>query len=281
MVRAIFFSIFAFGTQKRNEMEVRKVTIVYFSATYTTRKVVRALAQTFGCEVTELDVTSRLPETEVRMAGEGELLIVGMPVYAGRIPQQGAQALDMIKGDGTPAIAVCVYGNRDYDDALLETADLLANSGFHTVAAAAFIAQHSIFPQLAAGRPDEADMAKLEEFGRACKEKIEAWHCGDSIPAPTIKGNRPYKKPGAIPLHPHGDKKKCNSCGTCARLCPAEAIGTDEPWKTDGDKCISCGRCVAVCPQHARRFSGLLYAVAEKKIVGGNRARKEPEWFIG
>ena len=79
-------------------MEVRKVTIVYFSATYTTRKVVRALAQTFGCEVTELDVTSRLPETEVRMAGEGELLIVGMPVYAGRITATGSAGPGHDKG---------------------------------------------------------------------------------------------------------------------------------------------------------------------------------------
>ena len=131
-------------------MKIRKITVVYFSATYTTRKTVMALAESFGCEVTETDVTESIPEPMTIAAGDGNLLIAGMPVYAGRIPQQGARALRMIKGGGTPAIAVCVYGNRDYDDALLEMCDLLAAGGFRTIAAAAFIAQHSIFTQLAA-----------------------------------------------------------------------------------------------------------------------------------
>lgn len=38
---------------------------------------------------------------------------------------------------GTPAIAVCVYGNRDYDDALIELKDAIEANGFKTVAAAA------------------------------------------------------------------------------------------------------------------------------------------------
>ena len=143
-------------------MKIRKITVVYFSATYTTRKTVMALARTFGCEVTETDVTDSMPEPMTIAAGDGNLLIAGMPVYAGRIPQQGARALRMIKGNGTPAIAVCVYGNRDYDDALLETCDLLEADGFRTIAAAAFIAQHSIFTQLAAGRPDTPDLGALE-----------------------------------------------------------------------------------------------------------------------
>lgn len=119
-------------------MKIRKITVVYFSATYTTRKTVMALAESFGCEVTETDVTDSMPEPMTIAAGDGNLLIAGMPVYAGRIPQQGARALRMIKGGGTPAIAVCVYGNRDYDDALLEMCDLLAEGGFRTIAAAAF-----------------------------------------------------------------------------------------------------------------------------------------------
>lgn len=61
-------------------------------------------------------------------------------------------------------MAVVVYGNRDYEDALLELHDILSENGFVVVAAGAFVARHSIFPDVAAGRPDRDDLDRMAEF---------------------------------------------------------------------------------------------------------------------
>ena len=110
-------------------MEIRNIHLVYFSATYTTRKIVREIARAFGGNVTEHDVTCGLPFGELNLGGEGNLLIAGAPVYAGRLPVRAARAFAMLRGTQTPAIAVSVYGNRDYDDALVETQDIIEAHG--------------------------------------------------------------------------------------------------------------------------------------------------------
>lgn len=254
-------------------MKVSNINLVYFSATYTTRKVVRVIAGVMNSEVAEYDITQKTPDSEI-VSGDEDLLIVGMPVYAGRIPAQAASALKKFKGNKTPALIVCVYGNRDYDDALLELKDIVTENGFKVVAAGAFIAQHSIFPLVGAKRPDDQDIAFIKTFADKCKERLDSITDTDSLPDIQVKGNKPYKVPGNIPLKPKGNRK-CDACGTCVKLCPTQAISADSPRKTDKGACISCGRCIVVCPQKARHFGGILYKIASRKFVKAHVARKE------
>lgn len=260
-------------------MDIQKINLVYFSATYTTRKVVRAIATEFGGDAVEYDITQSAPETDIQL-GKEELVIFGMPVYAGRIPAGMPEVLLKFKGNCTPVVAICVYGNRDYDDALLELKDIIEANGFKVVSAGAFVAQHSIFPLVGQTRPDEKDMAMIREFGKQTAQLIaDAVQIAD-LGEVTVKGNHPYKIPGKVPLHPSGSRK-CNKCGTCVKLCPTQAIPADHPRRTDGKLCISCGRCIMVCPQKARHFGGLLYKIAGRKFIktyGG--VRREPETFI-
>ena len=106
-----------------------KITTVYFSATYTTHRIVGHLAKRLSEEVTECDITNQAPAKEVFISKD-EVLVVGIPVYAGRVPEMAVERIRQFKGEGTPAIAVAVYGNRDYDDALLELSDLLSENGW-------------------------------------------------------------------------------------------------------------------------------------------------------
>lgn len=261
-------------------MNIEDKHLVYFSATYTTRKVVRAVAERLPGKIHEYDITAVEPPDDVAFSGSGDLVVVGVPVYAGRVPVMAADALLRFRGKGTPAIAVCVYGNRAYDDALLELSDLLGDLGFSVVAAGAFIARHSIFTSIASGRPDMADMASIARFGDACAGLLASLQSVDGLVPPKVPGNRPYKEPGAVPIYPSGSRKKCDHCELCVRLCPVHAISPSRPTRTDGNICMSCGRCVEICPQHTRCFSGILYKVAYRKLAKLCRDRKEPEWYL-
>lgn len=243
----------------------------FFSPSDTTRKYAKAMTDAFGGESQLIDLTHGSCEIESELI-DGDTVLLISPVYAGRIPALAADLFRQIDGHGMRAIVAVVYGNRDYDDALLELADIAVNDGFDVIAAGAFIAQHCIFPKVANGRPDTSDMAVAADFMERAKES-------DNLDISTIKGNRPYKKPGAVPLQPQTDENECLSCGVCARECPTGAIDP-VTLATDKNKCITCCRCIAVCGSHARKFKGVKYATVGKIFCAQNSKRREPELFF-
>ncbi|MDE6337340.1 MAG: 4Fe-4S binding protein [Muribaculaceae bacterium] len=252
---------------------MRKLNALYFSATSTTRKCVTIVASAINLPLaSSINIADRnhipLPDYS-----KDEAVIVAVPVYGGRIPSLAVDKLTQVKGNGAKAIAMVVYGNRDYDDALLELTDILKAQDFHIIAAAAFIGQHSIFPKVGTSRPDNSDMKKLSYFGKICSQLLDM-----EIPGSLkIKGNRPYKKYGGVPVHPEGSREKCITCGTCVELCPVAAINSEEPWKTNADTCISCGRCISVCRQGARNYKGIKYNLIGTVFTAAFSKRKEPD----
>ena len=250
-----------------------KVTTLYFSATYTTKRVVEAVAAGLSNEVVSYDITNDTATDTVTIPRE-ELLVVGVPVYAGRVPAMAVERLRRFKGDNTPAVVVAVYGNRHYDDAVLELHDIMTACGFRTLSAGAFIAQHSIFPKVGAARPDAEDMADIRRFAEKSLSVLAA-----DFGAIEIPGNRPYKVPGGIPIWPTASRK-CNGCGACAKLCPTGAIDPSAPKGVNKEKCIKCGRCIVVCPTKARRFYGIKYSLAAARFNAAFAARRANEmWF--
>ena len=115
-------------------MEIKKVTQVHFSPSGTTRKTAEALSESFGLPVDDADLLHDPSVT--RRFGADELVIFCLPVFAGRLPEFCPKLLSQFTGSDTPALAVVVYGNRDYEDALLELADLLKSRGFVLAGAA-------------------------------------------------------------------------------------------------------------------------------------------------
>lgn len=250
-----------------------KVTTLYFSATYTTRRVVEAVAAGLSDEVVAYDITNDR-STDVVAIPSDELLVVGVPVYAGRVPAMAVERLRRFRGDSTPAVVVAVYGNRHYDDAVLELHDIVTECGFRTLSAGAFVAQHSIFPKVGVSRPDAEDMADIRAFAAKSAALLKGGF-GDI----TLPGNRPYKVPGGIPIWPTASRR-CAACGACARLCPTGAIDPASPRGVDRSKCIKCGRCVAICPTRARRFYGIKYSLAAARFNSAFASRRESEmWF--
>ena len=248
----------------------------YFSPSGTTKEIISLVAKAIDENSSLYDMTLSTVDAAVNKNSE-DIVMVGCPVYAGRIPPIVLERMANIKGNGQKAIAVVVYGNRDYDDALLELSELLNNKGFTTIAAGAFIGQHCIFPKVASNRPDSEDKMKINQFATEVKDAIKNIQ---PLDLSKVKGNHPYKKIVGVPLHPSIDKHKCNRCGKCADECPTHSIDSNNPTKTDDKSCITCCRCINICPQNARGLGGLLYKVAGWKFVKDNTRRLEPEWFV-
>ncbi len=62
---------------------------------------------------------------------------------------------------------------------------------------------------------------------------------------------------------------KCNGCGACKRLCPAEAItGNKNALHVIAkDRCIECGACGRICPAKAVNDPfGISYIVVKKSL---------------
>ena len=267
-------------------MDFDSPALIYFSPTRTTRRVLQEIAAGLGgTRGRELDLT--LPDRDYSgvILDSNRVTVIGSPVYGGRVPDLAAERLRSLKAESAPAVLVTVYGNRAYEDALVELRDLVREAGFVPIAAAAFIAEHSFSSEsapIARGRPDGSDAAIARDFGIRVREKLEGLSSPESADCPQIPGNIPYKekKPSAS-VAPYTDMEKCNLCGICAEVCPAAAVSVGDTVATDGEKCILCSACIKMCPEGARYFGedAPVWKVVEM-LRTKCRERKEPEFFI-
>lgn len=256
-----------------------QITKIVFSPTGGTEKVATiltdALGKELGGEVAEIDLADPfLDETDLSVASDS-VAVIAMPCFGGRAPKVAMERLERIHGSKATAIVVNVYGNRDFDDALLEMEDGAQKAGFEVIAAIAAIAEHSIMHQFATGRPDEKDVENLKDFAQRIAKQIKQ---GENTAAPRVPGNDPYTKAGAVPLVPKVTGN-CVACGKCAESCPVTAINSVD-YASDKDVCIACMRCIAVCPQDARSINKMMVKAASMAIKKVASVRKEAELYL-
>ena len=250
------------------------ITAMYFSPTKTTKKVTETIAAAIG-EFGSVDLTNPFARKMKYMYGEGDVLVLGYPVYGGRIPEVILEVLKKLQGEDTLAIVVGVYGNRAYEDALIEGYDILAERGFKVIAAGAFIGEHSYTNLVGTDRPDEEDLEIAADFGKQIREKIAAGY----LETPEIPGNRPYKKGMPdMPFRPEV-KPTCSGCGACVKVCPMQIIDKKNPCVT-GEGCILCCACVKKCTRNARYFDAAPLHKITTMLETNCLERKEPELFI-
>lgn len=266
-------------------MHVKSLKLVYFSPTGTTKTVVRGIARGINPSAAEsIDITRPSARRRPLLAAENELLVIGVPVYMGRVPELLREWLNAIQARNTPTVCVVVYGNRVYDDALLELKDIVTQRGCVPIACAAYIGEHSFSSSgtpVAHGRPDADDLNHAEQFGRKIRQKLQSIASASQIPDVPVPGVYPYRgstKLWSVDFMAVSDQ--CSQCGVCTETCPVGAIDAQDSALIDIEKCITCCACIKICPQSARTMKASPVMDAAKRLNTLFREPKKPECFL-
>lgn len=247
-----------------------------FSPTGGTRKVADALCAGFSLPVHTIDLCDRNFDFSSLSFAPQDICVFSVPSFGGRVPGPAAQRMAAILGGGALAVLLVSYGNRAFDDTLIEMKDLTQKAGFRCIAAVAAVAEHSIARCYASGRPDKADVQELTGFGRQIFDAVQNAQPNHELCVP---GNHPYRTFGGVGIVPMPDVT-CTACGTCAALCPTGAISVQDPARVDASLCISCMRCVSVCPTHGRHAEPEKLEATEKKLAKLCADRKSNALFL-
>ena len=266
-------------------MEVKQVKLISFSPTGTTQKVLESIAKGIAIEnVDHINLTLPEEAQQTRQPFSDELVIIGAPVYGGRLPVDAINRFKKLKASKTLAILIVVYGNREFEDALLELKNLATELGFNPVAGGAFIGEHSFATKdlpIATGRPDSLDIQKAMDFGTKIKDKVNALQSPDTQIDFEIQGMFPYEAGGvrSMAVSPVTQEDTCTVCGTCASVCPTDAISINGSVETEIELCIRCCACIKNCPTGARFIEDSKWLNIAKWLNENCSARKEPQFF--
>ena len=249
------------------------VDFYFFSPTGGTKKVGNCLANSLAESVLLHDLAGKKAYLAPPESG---LSVIALPVFGGRIPAFAAKKLKSIRGENKKAATIVVYGNRAYEDALLELNNIAKESEFDVVASGAFVAQHSMCPEVGEGRPDEKDFEDIKNFGEKILNKLSG-ALEDKISVP---GNYPYKVDFIVPATPISTDF-CSMCGKCITACPTDAISIlSGKIATDFTKCALCMACVKTCPSGARILPPPMSEKIRQMLSKFKGLRRESETYI-
>jgi len=266
-----------------------KVAVMCFSPTGTTRRTCLEIAKGMSnSEPAVLDLTlpdgrTVLLDDPERIVAQYDHVVVGIPVYTGKIPPLALEALSLVKGHGRRATAVAVYGNRDFGVALRRLCQLLDSNGFQVVSAGAFIGEHSysaVVP-VAVDRPDAADLEAARGFG------VQSAHASGVLAPDAVEEQLDmFSKSSRISsLKPRYAATSCTTCGSCSKVCPTGIIASGiGAWVSPEQEkqCIGCMACVRACPSTARtnRVNPMMQFMLGMILKKPSGERSEPKVFM-
>lgn len=259
----------------------KQLSIIFFSATGGTAKIVKSITAGIGGNYEEYNITLPANREKGITFDANDLVIIGVPVYAGRVPDFLIDFFANVKGNHTPAVFIAVYGNRDYDDALIELKDTFERNGFIGIAAGAFIAEHSNTSKVGTNRPDSKDLDAAKQFGADIKIKFEDSDAILQSSKLIVKGNIPYKERMSAPPIAPDTSGDCINCGICAKHCPKGAISLYNFKEVEAANCVRCCSCIKKCPVQAKSIHHEIFNKITRALIDSfSTIRHEPEYFL-
>jgi hypothetical protein len=186
---------------------IRKVTGLYYSPAGAAAVMTERLARQIGAildECSPLDVSIECHDMLKEDSGSLDLddetvVVIGMPVYVGKIPLPAAEVLRDIEGAGAMALTAVAYGGRSYGNALFELKRVAEECGFRPVGAGAFMASFMATRGSSRMQAPLLDVEALYDFGKAATEKIKRLN-GSEIEELRIRP-MPVEVNGKMPVH--------------------------------------------------------------------------------
>ena len=270
-------------------MQIRGIQSLYFSPTGGTAKYAKAMAagaaEALACPAEVSSFTLPREREEERHFSSDELLIIGSPTYAGKLPNKILPEFqEKLRGEHTPVLLFVSYGNNS----LAELLSVLRTNGFLPLAAAAFACRHAFSDRICPERPRVEELAEARGFAMRAAEALkaadpavlEAASLAFTVPGDT---EAPYYVPkgedGApakfLKAKPLTDLSKCLHCGACAAHCPMGSIDAADTSNVPGI-CIKCQACVRGCKQGAKYFEDAAF-LSHVRMLEQNFAAPEKE----
>ena len=270
---------------------MKNVCAMYFSGTGTTEKIVTTISKEISNELkisySKFDFTIKNVRNIQKGFTNEDVVVFGIPVIAGRVPNLLLKYLEGVKGNGALVVPIVLFGNRNFDDALIELRNILAENGFVPIAAGAFVGEHSFSNTLGMNRPDGRDLEIAGQFARDIAEKIKSQR--DLSKIIKVRGEdpiRPYYQPRDSKGNPIDIRKvkpktnaQCINCKLCVALCPLGSIDYDNVREILG-VCMKCCACVKKCPTGAKYYDDANYLYHQHELEDQYARRAEPEIFL-
>lgn len=186
---------------------IRRIVGLYFSPLGGTASMIHKLAGDIANELQDCSPDDlrlecydllHMKDSAPQMDDE-TIAVIGMPVYVGKIPVPGMNAISMLNGNGAMAFTAVSYGSRTYGNALYELGHFAEAQGFKVVGAGAFAVKYGA--GLRRRRPSgiHVDSSSLAEFGKAASAKIRRL-TGCDVEGLKIKP-APLEVSGRLPVH--------------------------------------------------------------------------------
>jgi len=253
-------------------MEKKKILIVYFSPSGSTRHVAGVIEKRFkamGTDVWGLDLGDcRDGATKISRQIEeskgNSCLFIGSPVYVSHaVPGVMECIAGLTENTGAFAVPFVTWGGACSGISLFEMGNALFSKGITVLGAAKILAVHSLMWQLenplGKGHPDADDDRMVEDLVNHIHHKLH----GDTpkgiklydLAYQTKENHLEMEKisleaaKAQMPMR-EIDTTLCSQCQICQEICPLDAIALT-PYPEFGHDCIFCFSCMKHCPEQA------------------------------